>query len=469
MNLPRLDFSRGWQLFNVVGRLKPGVSVEQAQTELSTLAAELERLYPTTNRGWGVKVTDLKAWMLEPVRDQLLTVYSATGIILLIACLNVSNLLLIRGAARRKELAIRCALGSTRWQLVRQLFSESLMLAAIGGVAGLLMAIAGRQVLLRFAPESLGIQNGSTLDWPVLVSALVTSILAALLFGLFPALRFSRDNVNQVLGEAGRSTSPGKTRHRVLNGLVVGQIAVSTVLLVAAGLAAVSFEKLMRVNPGFATHNAVCFRVGHLPDQQTGERLLETLSALPGVKYVGGSYIELLNDVFSNPIRITIDGNPELSGASAPTVNFWRVTKDYFSVTGIPLMAGRTFDSRDDTNAPAVAIINEAFASRYFQNGNPIGKIIRIPGSNKPGKPREIVGVVGSVRQHGLREEAVPILYVHDTDFATGSVALTVRTKENPAAVLPAMRAAIQKVNPELVMTRVSTAEQIVTQSEMNS
>jgi putative ABC transport system permease protein len=465
MNLPRLDFPRDWQLFNVVGRLKPGVSVAQAQTELSTLAAELERLYPTTNRGWGVKVTDLKGWMLEPVRDQLLTVYSATGIILLIACLNVSNLLLIRGAARRKELAIRCALGSTRWQLVRQLFSESLMLAAIGGVAGLLMAIGCRQVLLRFAPDSLGIQHGSTLDWPVLVSALVTSLLAALLFGLFPALRFSRDNPNQVLGETGRSTSPGKTRHRMLNGLVTGQIAISTVLLVAAGLAVVSFQKLMRVNPGFATHNAVCFRVGHLPDRETGERLLETLSALPGVKYVGGSHIELLNDVFSNPIRITIDGNPELSGASAPTVNFWRVTKDYFSATGIPLLAGRPFDARDDTNAPAVAIINEALAKRYFPNEDPIGKIIRIPNSKKPGFARQVVGVVGSVLQHGLREAVVPILYVHDTDFATGSVALTVRTEENPAAVLPAIRTAIQNVNPELVMTRMSTAEQIVAHS----
>src|SRR6266571_3872123 len=179
MNLPRLDFPRDWQFFNVVGRLKPGVSVAQAQTELSALAAELERLYPTTNRGWGVKVTDLKAWMLEPVRDQLLTVYAATGIILLIACLNVSNLLLIRGAARRRELAIRCALGSTRWQLVRQLLSESLMLAAIGGGVGLLMQIGCRQVLLGLAPDSLGIQHGSTFDWPVLASALVTSILAA--------------------------------------------------------------------------------------------------------------------------------------------------------------------------------------------------------------------------------------------------------------------------------------------------
>jgi hypothetical protein len=148
-------------------------------------------------------------------------------------------------------------------------------------------------------------------------------------------------------------------------------------------------------------------------------------------------------------------------------VNFWLVTKDYFSATGIPLLAGRAFDARDDTNAPAVAIINEALAKRYFPNEDAIGKVIRIPDSKKgrPGMARQIIGVVGSVRQHGLREPAVPVLYVHYTDFATGSIALAVRTKENPVAVLPAMRAAIQKVNPELVMTRVSTAEQIVARS----
>ncbi len=467
MNLPRLDYPRDWHLFNVIARLKPGVSVAQAQAELSRVAAELEKLYPDTNRGWGVKVTDLKAWMFAPLRERLLIVYGATAVILLIACLNVSNLLLIRGAARRKELAIRCALGSTRFQLARQLLSESLMLAAIGGVAGLLVAMVCQQTLLGFAPASLGIQRDSTFDWPVLASALVSSVLAALLFGLFPALRLSRGNLNQALVESGRSASAGRNRHRVLRGLVAGQIAVSTVLLVAAGLAVVSFQKLMRVDPGFAKQNTVCFRVGHLPDRQTGERLLETLSAIPGVQSVGGAHIELLNDVFSNPVRITIDGNTELAGASAPTVNFWLVTKDYFSATGIPVLAGRAFEARDDTNAPAVAIINEALAKRYFPNEDPIGKIIRIPDSKKdrPGMARQIVGVVGSVRQHGLREAAVPVLYTHYIDFATGSVALTVRTKENPTVVLPAMRSAISQANPELVMTRVSTTEQIVAQS----
>jgi predicted permease len=471
MNLPQLTYPRDRQLFNVVGRLKPGVSVAQAQAELSGVAAELERLYPDTNRGWGVKVTGLKIWMLAPVRDQLLTVYAATGIILLIASLNVSNLLLIRGEGRRKELAIRCALGSTRWQLARQLFIESLVLAAIGGLAGLLLAFGCRQVLLSFAPVSLGIQHGSTFDWPVLASALIAAILAALLFGLFPALRLSRENLNQLLRESGRSTSPGRTRHRWLNGLVAGQIAISTVLLVAAGLVVASFQKLLRVDPGFVKQNTLSFRVGMLYDQETFRRVLETLSALPGVQSVGGSHVELLNDVFSHPIRITIDGKAELSGATAPTVNIWLVTQGFFHAAGIPLIAGRTFDARDDENAPDVVVINEALAKRFFPNEDAVGKLVRIPNSkdSKGDTPRRIIGVVGSVRQHGLREAAVPILYRHYTrygmEFDVGSFALMVRTKENPIAIMAAIRAAIKEANPELVMTRVATGEQIVDRS----
>ena len=466
MNLPRVAFPRDWQLFNVVGRLKPGVSVDQAQSELTRVAVELEKLYPDTNRGWRVKVTDLQAWMREPVRDSLWIVYGATVIILLIACLNVSNLLLFRGTTRRKEFAIRCALGSSRWQLVRQILGECLVLALVGGIAGLCLAMGCRQALLGFAPASLGLQEGSTLNWSVLVSVLSSSVVAAVLFGLFPALRLTHDELNQTLAQGGRAASSTGNRHRLLRGLVTGQIAISTVLLIAAALAVVSFQNLMKVDPGFTRSNAVCFRVGHLPDKATGERLMESLAQVPGVKSVGGSHIELLNDVFSNPVRVTIDGKSGMPAVGTPTVNFWLVTKDYFTATGIPILAGRPFDQLDGTNA-SVAIINQAFAEKYFPGEDPLGKIIRIPDSKKrtAGRARQIVGVAGSVRQHGLREPAVPVLYSHYTDFGTGSIALTVRTEDNPTAVLPAIRAAIRKVNPTLVMTRVSTTEQIIAQS----
>ena len=466
LNLPRVNYPRGWQLFNVIARLKPGISVEQAQAELSGIASRLEKLYPDTNRGWGAKVIDLKTWILSPVREQLLTVYAATAIILLIACLNVSNLLLIRGAARRKELAVRCALGGSQMQLVRQLLVESLLLGIAGGLAGFVFALASQRILLRFAPESLGLSNDGSFSWATLASAIGSSLVATVLFGLLPAIRLSRGDLNKALTEASHGATASKSRHRFLSGLVAMQIAISTVLLVAAGLAVVSFKNLRQVDPGFAKNDSIFFRVGYLSDRQTGQGLLDNLSALPGVESVGGSHIELLNDIFSNPVRITIDGKTELNGSAAPMVNFWLATSDYFSAAGIPLIAGRTFSSRENTNAPVPAVINEAFAKKYFPNENPIGKTIHIPNAKgEPGRTREIIGVVASVRQRGLREQAVPILYAHYTDFATGSLAVVLRTKQPIAVAIPAIREAIRQVNPELIMTRISTAQQTVARS----
>jgi putative ABC transport system permease protein len=465
LNLSRIDFPRGWQLFNVIGRLKPGVSVEQAQAELSGIASRLEKLYPDTNRGWGVKVVDLKTWILAPVRDQLLAVYAATIVILLIACLNVSNLLLIRGTARRKEFAVRCALGSSRVQLIRQLLIESLLLGIVGGLAGVLLALACQRILLRFAPDSLALSDAATFQWATLGSAMISSLVAAILFGLLPAMRLSSGDFNKALTEASRGATATKSRHRFLGGLVTMQIAVSTVLLVAAGLAVVSFQNLRHVDPGFAKNDTIFFRVGYLSNRQTGERLMQTLSGLPGVESVGGSHIELLNDTFSNPVRITIDGKTELNGSAAPMVNFWLATSDYFWAAGIPLIEGRTFSGREDTNAPAPAVINEALAKQYFPNENPIGRTIHIPNAKgEPGRAREIIGVVASVRQRGLREQAMPILYAHYTDFGTGSLAVVLRTKQPLSTAIPAIRAAIQQVDPELIITRVSTAQRTVAQ-----
>jgi putative ABC transport system permease protein len=466
LNLSRVDFPRGWQLFNVIARLKPGVSIEQAQAELSGIASNLEKLYPDTNRGWGVKVVDLKTWILSPVHDQLLTVYVATTIILLIACLNVSNLLLIRGAARRKELAVRCALGSSRMQLVRQMFIESLLLGIMGGLAGFVFALACQRILLRFAPDSLVLPAGAAFPWVTLASAIFSSLVAAILFGWLPALRLSRGDLSNALTEASRGATTSKSRHRFLGGMVAVQIAISTVLLVAAGLAVVSFKNLSQVNPGFAKNDSIFFRVGHLANRQTGQQLMETLSTLPGVESVGGSHIELLNDTFSNPVRIVIDGKTELAGSAAPMVNFWLATSDYFSAAGIPLIEGRAFSNRDDTNAPVPAVINEAFAKKYFPSENPIGRTIHIPNANgEPGRPRKIIGVVASVRQLGLRQQAIPVLYAHYTDFATGSLAVALRTKQTLTMAVPAIRAAIRQVDPELVMTRVATAKEAVARS----
>jgi putative ABC transport system permease protein len=471
MNLPRLTFPRDWQLFNVIGRLKPGVSVAQAQADLGAVAARLEREYPETNRGWGVKVTSLARWTTQPVRPQLLAVYVATVVILLVACLNVSNLLLMRGEGRRKELAVRCVLGCTRVRLLRQLLIESLVIAAAGGAAGVVLAAWCRRALLGLAPESLGLGTDWAIGPRALLSAAGVTLAAALLSGLSPALRLSGGNLNLALGETGRG-SAGRTRHRLLSTLVVAQIAVSAVLLVAAALAAVSFQKITRIDPGFATRNTVSCLVATHDDGESIPRVIDALAAMPGVESTGAANIELLDDLHSLPIRITVDGAGEgggEAGVSPATVNYWIVTPGYFSAAGIRMLAGRPFDSRDTAgDGFGAVIINDALAERCFPNRDPVGGIIRIPRpgrKDEPGVPHTIVGVAASVRQGGLPAAAVPILYVPNAKVGTGSVALMIRTRTDAAAVLPAIRSTIRGVDPSLAVTRVSTTGQIVAQS----
>ena len=464
-DIRRTTFPRDLQLHNVVARLKPGVTVAQAQEDLNRVATELERDYPDTNRGWGVKLTALKEWQTQIVRPGMLAVYGASGIILLIACLNVSNLLLIRVDSRRRELAIRSALGSTRPRLVRQLLGESLLLSLLGAAAGVVLALWCRGAVLPFVPDSLGIQPDTGFEPMVILSAAAVMLLAALLSGIFPALRLSRGHLTQVLAESGRSTSPGKGQHRLLNGLVVGQIAISAVLLVVTGLAILSFQNLTRVDPGFARRNAICFRVDPFPNGALTRRVIEAVTSLPGVESVGGANHELLNDLWSNGVRLTLDGQPDLQAATAPTVDFWRVTTDYFSAAGIPLIAGRSFNGQDpydgETNGTLRVIINQALAKQFFREQNPIGRTIRILPRKGAGAPREVIGVVGDIKHRGLHSADVPILYWHSQE----APALIVRTSANPAVLLPAIRETIRKMDPELIVSRVFTTEQIVARS----
>lgn len=460
-DLRRSHWPRGLQLRNVVGRLKRGVSLAQAQEELSRIAKDLQREFPETNRGWGIQVTDLKEWQTNLVRGLLLTVYGSTVVILLIACLNVSNLLLIRGEVRRKELAIREALGSTRLRLVRHLLVESLILSLVGAAIGILLGFWCQRVLFAYVPASLGIQKPG-IDLAVLASALGATMVAALLSSVLPLLRLGQDDLARALAKTGHSTSSGKNRHHLLNTLVVGQISVSTALLLGAGLALVSFHKLMRVDPGFATHNVICFRVGSFSKSSNGQRVLDSLAAVPGVQSVGGANIELLDDVFSNGIRIKADNSAAPGGSISGTVDAWHVTPDYFASAGIPLRAGRTFKEQDGYD---VVMVNEALAQRFFPHQDPVGRSFRVPWTNSTGYPKQIIGLVGSVRQRGLRQAEVPIYYMHYHMQDMDHLALAVRTMQKSEAIIPGLREAIRKVDPELVMNHVSTTEDIVTRS----
>ncbi|MGH7969700.1 MAG: FtsX-like permease family protein, partial [Limisphaerales bacterium] len=266
----------------------------------------------------------------------------------------------------------------------------------------------------------------------------------------------------QTLAQTGRSASVGKARHRMLNVLVAGQIGVSTALLLAACLAFVSFQKLMRVAPGFATHNVICFRVGAFSKGSDGRRVIDSLSALPGVEAVGGANIELLDDVFSNGIRITTEDAARPGGWNTGTVDVWHATSSYFNAVGIPLRAGRTFNAQDGYD---VVIVNEALARRFFPNLDPVGRTLHVPWTNFPGTAKRIVGLVGSIRQRGPRQAEVPIYYMHFHMQDMDHMAVAVRTSENPHAMIPVLQETIRKLDPELVMTHVSTTEGLVTRS----
>ena len=457
------SFPRDLRLRNVVARLKPGITISQAQEEMNRITGDLEKEHPDTNRGWGVKVTSLKAWQTQALRTPLLALYAATGILLLIACLNTSNLLLIRCELRRRETAVRAALGASRLRLLRQPLIESFLLSLAGAAVGLLTATWCRSVLLRLAPDSYGLPQGAGLSTSVLLSALGATILAALFPALFPALQLGQGQLGQVLGETGRAASHGRDRRRLLNGLVVGQIAISTALLAAAALTLASFQKLVRVDPGFDRKNTLSFRIDPFPKPEVASRVIEALTRVPGVQSVGGANIELLHDLFSDGVRLTSDAGPNGAVPKTLTADYWRVTTGYFSTIGIPLMAGRWFDDHDpyDVNGSHLVIINDALARQFFPDGNAVGKTIRLLPREGRSFPREIIGVVGSIKHHGLREDDNPIFYVHAQDVPV----LVVRTAANPLSLLPAIRAAVHGAAPELIMSRVATTEQIVERS----
>ncbi|MCW5556934.1 MAG: ABC transporter permease, partial [Verrucomicrobiae bacterium] len=462
-DIRRTRFPRDLLLRDVIARLTPGVSVAQGQEEMNRIAADLEKEHPDTNRGWRVKVTGLKAWQSQKLRAPLLALHLATGIILLMACLNVANLLLIRGESRRRETAIRAALGSSRLRLLRQPLTESLLLSGAGGITGAVLAVFCRNALLRFAPDGYGIPQEFGIESPVLLWALGITVLAGILSGLLPALRVSSSHLCQVLGETGRSASPGRDQRGLLNGLVVGQIAISTILLATAALTFISFQKLMWVDPGFARNHTLSFRVDPYPKPEVTRKIMEGLSSLPGVQSVGGANIELLNDLFSNGVRITWGGHSDGADGAVLTADYWRVTADYFSTIGLPLLAGRGFSDHDpfDLQGGRLVIINEALARRFFPNQDPVGQTIRLLPRDGKNVPLQVIGVVGSVKHHGLREDAVPILYVHAQD----APALVVRSEMRPTALVPMVRSVLRSVDSKLVMSRVATTDQIVERS----
>jgi putative ABC transport system permease protein len=386
-----------------LGRLKQDVSREQAQAEMDLVASQLQQQYPETNAERGVRVVPLHKQVVGNVESYLYMLFAAVGFVLLIAGANVAGLLLARVTARDKEVAIRIALGATRWRLIRQLLTESVILSALSGLLGLLFAYAGIKLLLALTPSEVPRLHEIGLHVPVFLWTLGISLVTGVVFGLAPALQASRPDLNKALKESSGQNLGSHSRSRLRNVLVVSEVAVALLLLVGAGLMTRSFFRLQQVNPGFEAANVLSMYIA-LPTQkyrrqQTNgfyDQLIERVAKLPGVKSVAGiDPLPLSNaDVTTT---FLVEGAPFVALADRPDVGQRVVTPGYFQTMSIPLLKGRSFTEYDRNNTPGVIIVNEALARRYWPNQDAVGK--RLGFEEDPGKQiwREIVGVVGNV------------------------------------------------------------------------
>ncbi len=454
---------------SAVARLRPGVSVAAAQADLDRVAATLAAEYPRTNQNTGALVVPLEEQILGPVRPALLVLLGAVAFVLLIACANIASLLLARGYERERELGVRAALGARRARLVRQLITESALLAVLGGAAGLLLARLGVAAFAALSPPELPRLSTISIDGPVLIFAFLVTVAAAVLFGLLPALRFSRPDIRSALGSSGRSVTAGRERTRLRAALVVGEIAMALILLIGAGLLVRSFVDILSNDPGFATGNRAALQLFLWDRNPTAEARLqraqeikERLAATPGVEAVG-----IVTSLPFHPSRINaqgrlvIEGRPEPPPGQETRVFATIASEDYFQVMGVPLKRGRPFMAEDRADAPAVAIINESLARRYFRGEDPIGKRVTIGVMSRPAS-REIIGVVGDVRPTTLDSEPQPELFIPLTQSGSGSLTFVARTSTEATRLLPTLRYQIWQIDPGQAIYHAATVEQLI-------
>lgn len=443
------QLDRGPHYLRVVGRLKADVSIAQAQAEMSTIAARLAQQHREKIAGHGVKLEPLSEVVTGDIKPALLVLLGAVGLVLLIACANVANLLLARAGERQKEIAIRMALGANRGRIISQLLTESLLLAVIAGAAGLLAAVWGVSLLVSLNPESIPRVREIGVDAQVAGFTASISLLTGAVFGLAPALQISKPDLTDALKESGRTTA-GRRRNRLRSLLVVAEIALSVVLLIGAGLMINSFARLSRVDPGFNPDNLLTMGVTLLRSNYPEEeqvasfysRLLQRVAAAPRVESAG-AIVDLPLSGSNTSTYFTIEGRAEIAKEEQPITECRVVTPHYFEAMEIPLLAGRDFAQTDTKQTPNVAVINEAFARRHFAEENPIGHRIRLQGQYRD--PLLIIGVVGDVRDLAMDEEPTPEVYFPFlqsplSETYDRSLTIVARTKSDLGAIAGALK-----------------------------
>jgi putative ABC transport system permease protein len=451
-----------------IGLLKPGVTIEQARAETDLIAGRLEEQYPDSNKGWSLTLVPLQEQVVGGVRTSLWVLLGAVGFVLLIACANVSNLTLARAAGRHRELALRTALGASRWRVVRQQLTESLLLGVAGGGLGLLLAVWGVDALTALGAGDIPRTREIGVDGRVLAFTAALSVLTGLAFGLLPALRASRPNLNEVLKDAGRGTS-GPRRGRVRAALVVSEIALALTLLVGAGLLVKSFVGLLRVNPGFDPAHVLTLRIDLAraryakPGQAAaffGE-LQRRVAALPGVE-AAGMVSELPLSGQPNDLYFYVAGRPPQTAEQKVTADFRRVNHDYFRAMRIPLLRGRTFTEQEVTSDAKVLVINETLAREFFPDEDPLGKRL-VTGMGAP-EEFEIVGVVADVRHRSLEGDVYQMMYL--PSLRVGRTNLVVRTSSpDPLTLANAVRGEVAAIDRDQPVSAVMTMEEVVSGS----
>jgi putative ABC transport system permease protein len=466
-----LPIARG-RYVQAVGRLRPGVSLEAARAEMQTVGARLEQQAPDYNTGLAVNLVPVRDQFAGELKKPLMILLGAVGFVLLIACANVANLQLARAASRSKEISIRAALGAGRGRVIRQLLTESVLLAAAGGALGLGVAVWGVDALVALSPPNLIAASEVRVSVPVLAFTFGVSLVTGVVFGLLPALEAARFDPNDVLKEAGRGTTGGPRGRRLRGAFVVAQMALALVLLVGAGLMIKSFSRLQAVDPGFDPGNLLTMRVD-LPASKYEEdpaivafyrQAVERLSALPGVRSATAiNYLPFYSGLGART-RFHIDGREAARPGEEPSTDVRVTDENYFRTLNIPVLRGRTFTAQEAAENRPVVVISEALARKYFPGEDPVGRRIAVEMQENP-PMMEIIGVVGDVRYDKLDGELYPMAYETMPQLTYNAMTFVVRADGDPLALASAARREVQQIDADLPLADVRTLQSWIGES----
>jgi putative ABC transport system permease protein len=459
-----------------VARLKTGVSLEQARAEMNAIAARLEAQYPQYNTNHGINLVPLREQFAGQIKTALFVLLGAVAFVLLIACANVANLLLARAAVRQREIAIRSALGAGRLRVVRQLLTESLLLALSGGALGLVLAMWGVDTLIALSPPNLIGAEGISISLPVLGFTFGISLITGVVFGLIPALEASRFDLNESLKEGGRSQMASTRSQRARSIFVVAEIALALVLLVGAGLMIKSFAHLQAVDPGFDAENLLTMQL-RLPASKYREDARRTaffreavkrIETLPGVQSVGAVSVAPLGTQLGMTTGFSVEGKPVPAPGEEPSTDVLATDENFFRTLNIPVVAGRTFTEQEATDVRQAVVISQELARKYFPGEDPIGKRIKVEmAPNAP--PTEIIGIVADIKNQKLETEPRAIVYAPHPLLAYSSMTLVMRTTGDPASLANAARREIQTMDAEQPVSDVRTMKAWVSESTARS